>query len=179
MIILNQTLDLKTLTQSIIFQTIIGCLLLIVASQISIPIQPVPVTLQTMAVLYIGLTYRPIAALSATISYIGCSILGMPVFTNFQASPLAIIGPTGGYIVSFVVSAFFISIIMEKIKHTPLNMLIASIGGTIITFIMGVSWLATFIGPKPAITSGLIPFIIPGLAKALILVSLLKFIRKL
>ena len=77
---------------------VVGTLLLFASAQIQIPFYPVPVTLQTFAVLLIALVFERKAALGSMISYLGLGALGLPVFTGFKNAML--LGPTMGYLVS-------------------------------------------------------------------------------
>jgi biotin transport system substrate-specific component len=170
---------LRKISESNAVQTILGCLLIVLGAQLSIPLNPVPVTLQTMAVLFIGLTMSPRNAVSATILYILAGSMGLPVFTNFASNPLYLTGPTGGYITGFVCSAWAASKFVERYGSSVISMTVACLLGTCITFILGVSWLSTFIGTSQAISLGLLPFVIPGIMKAMFLIALLKFVRKI
>lgn len=158
-------LNLTRNTKSLI-QILFGIILLFICSQLSIGIQPIPITMQTVAVMLIGLLATPRMAISIVLIYLILGAVGVPVFANFQSGQKALFGPTGGYLWGFLLAVFIMSslnkhINKRKILHIVLNCLI----GTVIILLVGVIWLKFFIGFGAAINSGFYPFIIPGLIK--------------
>src|SRR5688572_26898039 len=81
--------------------TVIGSVLLFASAQIVIPLQPIPITLQTMAVMIIGLTFSTRPALNAVALYLLAGALGAPVFGEWSGGFTRLIGPSGGYLVGF------------------------------------------------------------------------------
>ncbi len=75
---------------------ILGVVLLFGCSQIAIPIQPVPITLQTMGVIFIILTYNTSQAIQTILAYILLGALGIPLFSGYRGGLTVVIGPTGG-----------------------------------------------------------------------------------
>ncbi|CAM5208591.1 Biotin transporter OS=Bosea thiooxidans OX=53254 GN=SAMN05660750_00626 PE=3 SV=1 [Bosea thiooxidans] len=85
-----------------------GSLLMVLAAKIKVPFWPVPMTLQTLAVLGIGAAYGPRLGAATMALYIAYGLAGLPVFTNtppVAAGPLYLVGPTGGFLVGFVLAA--------------------------------------------------------------------------
>jgi biotin transport system substrate-specific component len=85
-----------------------GSLLLVLAAKIKVPFWPVPMTLQTLAVLGLGAAYGSRLGAATVALYIAYGLAGLPVFTNtppLAAGPLYLVGPTGGFLVGFVVAA--------------------------------------------------------------------------
>lgn len=168
-----------------ILQIIVGVLFLSLCAQISIPLQPVPVTLQTLEVMLIALLYDMRIGLSIWGSYIILGAVGAPVFAEYGGGWQILVGPTGGYIIGFLICVY----VMNKLKpildsRKFLGGFLNCICGTIATYACGISWLALHVGGKKAILFGLVPFIIPDIVKALILtvlfysLDILKGIKK-
>ncbi len=161
-----------------IFTTLLGTLLIAIFAQISIDIDPVPITLQTVAVMLIGYRCSPMQAFKITTLYIALGTLGLPIFSGLSFGPQVLFGTTGGYLIGFIASACFISYAMEKLNgNSWLTMILLGLIATIITFIFGITWLGFLIGFEDAMTFGLFPFIIPGVAKVVMLTALLKMPR--
>lgn len=170
----------KTLgaTRTEIFKIGIGVILLFACAQITIPLQPVPITLHTLAVLLIGLTYTPREALVTLSTYLGLGAVGLPVFASYHGGVIWLFGKTGGYLFGFLVAAVVMSLIQQSLKQRGwLQVLLTCVVGQSIIYVMGVAWLATFIGLKAAIAAGVVPFIVPGLIKAGLLTAVLHNIR--
>ncbi|WP_026672892.1 biotin transporter BioY [Alkalihalobacterium bogoriense] len=139
-----------------------------VMSQLTIPLPLVPITAQTLAV---GLTATIIGSRYGAIAmfcYMLLGAFGLPVFAEAKGGPQVLIGPTGGYIFSFIVTAYVTGLILEKTKFNLLWALVANTVGMVVTLVIGtihlkfvldLSWTA-------AIGAGATPFIIGGLIKA-------------
>lgn len=159
-------------------QILIGACMLIVATQISIPLQPVPITMQTVAVLLIGLFYSRATAVKTVLAYLAIGAVGFPVFSNFSGGFVHFLKPTAGYLWGFLGCVYLMAMFREKIKSdTYLTQLLCCILGSIVTYACGISWLALFVGVPGAIKFGLVPFIIPGVVKALFVAYCSKHIK--
>lgn len=151
----------------------LGVLLLAACSQLSIPLEPVPVTMQTVAVMLLGLLYAPSLAVKTMLAYLAVGALGVPVFANFAAGTAVLFGKTAGYLWGFVAAVW----LMAHLKQWGfpaaqwLNELFLCLLGTAVIFVFGVSYLASFIGFDAAMQYGFWPFLLPGLAKAILLVA--------
>ncbi|XVN43367.1 MAG: biotin transporter BioY [Candidatus Rickettsia vulgarisii] len=167
------------ISASKILEIILGVSLLAICSQVSIPLNPIPITLQTVAVLFIGLTYDRVNAISSVIAYITLGCAGIPVFTNYGFGISKITGPSGGYIIGFIAAVYAMSLLKSKIFNSNKildNILLCLIGSSIIMG-LGYLWLAGFIGFKQSFVLGVLPFIIPGIVKSLLLVGLLRAVK--
>ncbi|WP_091662491.1 biotin transporter BioY [Alteribacillus iranensis] len=139
-----------------------------VLSQLVIPIPLVPITGQTLAV---GLTATILGSKYGAISMICYMLLGavgLPVFAEAKGGLGVIIGPTGGYIISFFIAAFVIGFILEKTSFNIAMAFIANIIGMIITLTIGTIQLkyVADLTWSAALAGGVYPFIIVGLIKA-------------
>jgi biotin transport system substrate-specific component len=155
-----------------LIKIISGFILMFACSQIAIPLKPVPISLQTVGVMLIGLTYSRSEGMAAMLTYILAGAIGLPVFANFNSG---LGGPTSGYFFGFIAAIYC----MNKFKDRfGLQSFVSIVGacfvGTVITFVFGLAWLSSLIGFSAAITHGLMPFIIPGIVKVLILSASLK-----
>jgi len=159
-------------------QVLLGVGMLATASQLSIPLQPVPITMQTVAVLLIGLFYSPKTAVKTLLSYIALGACGFPVFANFKGGMHIIMGPTGGYILGFLACVATMCFFREKVtKENYLMQLANCFVGTCVIYACGISWLSLFVGAEKAIQFGLLPFIIPGAVKALMVTSASRYVK--
>lgn len=111
--------------------------LLIICSQIAIPVGPLIYTLQTLAVLLIGFLLPVKYAFISTVLYIAMGLAGLPVFANFGGGIGSFVSPTFGFIISFVVAATFIAYYIQKNSMALHHMVIAAIIATIIIYILG------------------------------------------
>lgn len=175
----TQKIDLlKAGMQSNSIQVALGVMLLFACSQIQIPLKPVPITLQTLAVMLVGLTYKPRQAFEVVFSYLLLGAVGAPVFAQFSGGYADLFGPTGGFLAGFLVAAPLTAWLFSKFTQKTWGTIFVScaVGQTII-YILGVSWLANFIGFVPAIKAGVLPFILPGVVKTVILASIIRTLR--
>ena len=135
-----------------------------VGAFISIPIYPVPLTLQTLFTLLAAMTLGSVMGASSQIIYVLLGVIGLPVFAGFKAGIGILFGPTGGFLFGFIISAYVIGKIIEVKKEKNIfYYFLAGIIGTIILYIIGITQLSliTGIGIKKAIAVGMLPFL-PG-----------------
>lgn len=154
---------LKFLVVDALFAVIIALL-----AQVAIPLGPIPLTGQTFA---IGLAATILGARHGTISvlvYIVLGAVGIPIFQGMTAGIGIIFGPTGGFIIGFIFNALLTGWLLEKTKFTVPYAIVANILGAIVTLIFGVLWLkvSTGLDWPAAFLTGMVPFIIPGIIKA-------------
>jgi biotin transport system substrate-specific component len=155
-----------------------GAMLLFAASQVEIPLKPVPMNLGTVAVMLIGLTYTPRRALEAHLIWLGLAAVGLPVLSGFGGGIACFSGPTAGYLVGYVVSSYVIATLKEKFSLSSWRSdAFLCLLGTLIVFIAGVTWLSHLIGFSNALTHGVVPFILPGFVKAGLLCTALQILR--
>lgn len=156
-----------------------GVIVLALASQLVIPLQPVPLTFQSATVVLIGMAYGSRNGSLVVLSYLIAGLCGIPVFANLSAGPAPFMGPTVGYLIGFLPAAFVSGYLAERgFGRHLLTSLMAALIGVGIIFFSGLSALSTFIGWDQAIQVGLLPFIasepVKLLAVALIIPRLWK-----
>ncbi|MFL2851868.1 MAG: biotin transporter BioY [Candidatus Pelagibacter sp.] len=176
---------IKQNTQSRIIKSLfvifIGTIILTISSKIKIPFYPVPMTMQTFVVLFLGISFGYKIALTTVSLYLFEGILGLPVFSNSPERGVGLayfMGPTMGYLVGFLTACFFASFINAKDNYliilTKLLLSVSSI------YILGIFWLGTLIGwDKPIFELGVAPFLLAEIFKVALLTILTKKIIKL
>lgn len=153
--------------------------LLFVCSQITIPIQPVPITMQTIAVLFIGLFFSRSNACISLLTYLSLGAAGLPVFANFKSGIMFFAGPTAGYLVGFLLAVYVMTSLKSKIsQNLVIEQFILCILGNLVIMGLGWFWLSRFLGDEiKAFELGVKPFIIPGVVKSLILVGIVRVVN--
>jgi biotin transport system substrate-specific component len=147
---------------------ILGSALVAICAQVNVPMVPVPMTLQTLAVLAIGGAYGSRLGAATLTLYALEGAMGIPVFAQFKAGPAILMGPTGGYIVGFIAAAGLVGFLAERgFDHNVVKMFAVMLLGAAVLYIPGLAWLSTFVGGfAKAVELGLIPFIAGDLVKA-------------
>ena len=175
---------IKQNTQSQIIKSLIiiflGSVILAISAKIKIPFYPVPMTMQTFIVLFLGISFGYKIALATVGLYLLEGIMGLPVFSNSPERGVGLAyftGPTMGYLVGFFSACFLSSFIKEEDNYflifTKLILSVSSI------YILGVLWLATLIGwNKPIFELGVMPFLLAEFFKIALLTLLTKKILK-
>lgn len=160
---------------------VLGAALAAGLAQVAIPLVPVPVTGQTLAVLLVGATLGAVRGGLSLVVYAAAGIIGLPVFApeddgSHITGWAAIAGSTGGYIIGFVFAAAFIGWLSQREWDRRFFKAIATFaGGSLIVFAFGLPWLAFTldVGVEKTLEWGFYPFILGGVIKALIAAALL------
>ncbi len=140
-----------------------GSLLLALSAQIAIPLpfSPVPITGQTFSVLVVGMLLGRWRGAGAVLAYLLEGCIGLPVFAEGKMGLAVLLGPTGGYLASFVPAAFLVGYLAEKgWDRKVLTSFLAMILGNVIIFGLGAAWLAKFVGTDKTLSLGVYPFLI-------------------
>jgi biotin transport system substrate-specific component len=150
---------------------VLGVVLTTVSARIQVPLAPVPITMQTFAVLLIGAAYGAARGGTAMIAYVIAGACGLPVFA-LGAGTAYLLGPTGGYLAGFVIAAVTVGALAERgWDRTILRTLAAMTIGTACIFVPGLLWLAWWSGSAmTAVETGLIPHL-PGSAVKILLAA--------
>ena len=153
---------------------VVGALLLTAAAKVQVPFYPVPMTLQTLAVLAIGAAYGARLAGATLLLYLGEGLAGLPVFAGAGAGPAYMIGPTGGFLVGFLIAAALIGWLAERGWGRSAPRLVgAMLLGQIALYGLGVTWLASLIGFDKAWRFGAVPFLLADVFKTLLAAALI------
>ena len=173
---ISQTKIIKT-----VFAIILGSIALTISAKIRIPFYPVPMTMQTFVVLFLGVSLGYKIGLASVGLYLFEGILGLPVFSNSPEKGVGLIyftGPTMGYLIGFLTAGYLASKVNSKdsflIVLTKLTIATSTI------YILGLLWLGTLIGwDKPIIALGAQPFLLAEVFKVLLLALITKKILKI
>ena len=159
----------------------LGSILLTISSKIKIPFYPVPMTMQTFVVLFLGMSFGYKIGLATVSLYLIEGILGLPVFSNSPEKGVGIVyftGPTMGYLIGFLVATFLAGYF--KFNGNFLDSFVKLLISVATIYILGVLWLGILIGwDKPIMQLGVTPFLLAELFKIVILTLLAKKIIKL
>ena len=158
----------------------LGSVLLAISAKIKIPFYPVPMTMQTFVVLFLGISFGYKIAIATVSLYLIEGILGLPVFSNSPERGIGLAyftGPTMGYLIGFLTASFLASYIKVSDNYfiviTKLVLSVSSI------YILGILWLGTLIGwDKPIFELGVAPFLLAEVFKIALLTILIKKILK-
>lgn len=155
---------------------IFGSLAIAVATQIAIPLHPVPITLQTFAALLVGMVLGPKQGSAAVSLYLFEGICGLPVFSNFSYGPAVIFGPTGGYLIGFVFAALIAGCLLQRgwAKRSTTTFL-AALLGDIALFACGYLMLSYLVGFHKAYLCGVAPFYLVEAIKLAILTAIVPY----
>ena len=176
---------IKQNSQSKIIKSLIiiffGSIILAISAKIKIPFYPVPMTMQTFVVLFLGISFGYKIAVTTVGLYLIEGIAGIPVFSKSPERGVGLVyftGPTMGYLVGFISACFLASFVKTEDNYALIFIkLILSIS-TI--YILGVAWLGIIIGwEKPLIQLGVTPFLLAEVTKMLLLTVLAKKLLKL
>jgi len=149
----------------------LGVLLLVLSGRIVIPIPftPVPVTGQTLAIFLIASSMGRIRGILSVLFYVMAGIAGLPVFAGGTLGIARIFGPTGGYIIGFLLGVYVIGYLSEKgWDRQFLKALLTFLIGNILIYIPGIIQLSIFTGWNRAFLMGVYPFIPGDIVKIMI-----------
>ena len=171
---------IKQNTQSKIIKYILiiflSSIALTISAKIKIPFYPVPMTMQTFMVLFLGIFLGYKIGSLAVCLYLFEGIIGLPVFSNSPERGVGLVyftGPTMGYLIGFVSACFLASFV--KVKDNYLIIFLKLIFSVSTIYILGILWLGTIIGwDKPIIELGVEPFLLAEIFKISILTLLAK-----
>ena len=159
---------------------IFGTGLLAISSKIQTPFTLVPATMQTFIVLFLGIVLGYKLAAATVIFYLIEGSMGLPVFAK-GTSFAYLMGPTGGYLVGFIFTAFFAGMI--KMKNDPITIFILLLFSVSVTYVLGLLGLWNYMGFDKSFSSvflvGAQPFLLIEIYKILILTVLSKQLLKL
>ena len=160
---------------------VLGSIALTISAKIKIPFYPVPMTMQTFVVLFLGISLGYKIGLATIGLYLFEGIIGLPVFSNSPEKGVGFLyftGPTMGYLIGFLSACFLASLI--KFEDNFLVILSKLLVATSTIYILGLLWLGTLIGwDKPIFELGAKPFLLAEVFKIAILALLFKQIVKI
>lgn len=155
---------------------IAASILIAISAQISIPLWPVPMTMQPVAILLVGAALGSTRGALAAVLYLLEGLGGLPVFANLGVGPGVLVGPTAGYLLAFPAGAWIAGRISERAWGRSIALTILGMALAIATIHLGGwSWLATAmgLGAKNAFLVGVAPFWVSDIVKVAIAATLL------
>ena len=144
-----------------------GSLALTLSAKVQVPFWPVPITMQSMVALLIGIGFGSRLGALTILAYLAEGFAGVPVFAGLAAGPAYLAGPTGGYLFGFLLGGAFAGWAAEHGfgRDLPRAMLVMLLGHVLL-FVPGVLWLAVLFGTGKAIVFGIVPFLLATLLKS-------------
>ncbi len=154
-------------------KVIFGSLMIALFAQITVPMYPVPITGQTLAITVVGLGLGRKAGVSAVLLYLFQGAIGLPVFAGGSAGLAAFFGPTGGYLYGFIASVAILGYFSDKgiLKNYLMSTVVAFVA-TAVTLLFGLIHLSFFVPQGSVLQFGLYPFILGGIIKAILATAL-------
>ena len=155
-----------------------GCIAIALGAQISIPMVPVPTTLQTLAVFAVALAAGPRAGIGATGLYLALVLVGLPVLSDGQSHPgFAFVQlKSAGYVIGFIPAAALAGQIATKRDWRWL--FAAALAGHAVVLALGVSVLALSLGPLLALRHGALPFLLAAVVKSALAAGFAEWFRR-
>jgi|TARA_B110000967_G_C18528459_1_gene384619 biotin transport system substrate-specific component len=164
-----------------VFIVLMSTILLAISSKIKIPFYPVPMTMQTLVVLVLGITLGWKLGFATITLYLFEGIIGLPVFSGSPEKGVGIVyftGPTMGYLIGFVFAVYFAG--RFKFEGSIFKNFLQLTFSVSFIYILGVLWLGTLIGwEKPLFQLGVQPFLFAELFKILIVLFSLPKLKKI
>ncbi len=160
-----------------ILLAVTGSIALWVSAKIQIPFYPIPVSMQSLVVLMIGMAFGWKLGGATVLLYLFEGLAGLPVFAGTPEKGIGfayMVGPTGGYLLGFVIAAVAVGWLAERgFDRNIFTTAIAMLIGSALIYLPGVAWLGSVVGwDKPVLQWGMIPFLY-GDALKLVLAALL------
>jgi len=169
---LSAAQDFRTLRQTLtgkIFLAVSATAFVAICAHISVPLYftPVPITLQTMAVILVGLVLGPALGASAMVLYLAEGVMGLPVFSpQYPGGVAHLLGPTAGYLFSYPIAAAAAGFVLRSVRSDRFQFPAAVLAGlvaSVFIFAMGAAWIAYL--PHSSASAawhlGVVPFL-PG-----------------
>ncbi|MDP9801151.1 biotin transport system substrate-specific component [Arcanobacterium wilhelmae] len=162
---------------------IAGAAVIALASQVKIPVGPVPITLQTLVIPLLALAFGLRRGVTTTLVYIGVGLAGAPVFAGGAGGTSILAGATFGYLIGMVAQAAIVGAMSDRAVTTGWRYAAGMCAAFVAPFVPGLIWLAVFMGNAATFTgvlaAGLLPFIPGELIKAAIVTGSLPTLRAL
>ncbi|MCZ4090023.1 biotin transporter BioY [Sinorhizobium psoraleae] len=153
---------------------------LAISSQISVPMVPVPITMQTFAITMIGVIYGWRLGVVTIMAWLTEALVGLPVLANGAGGVVHFAGPTAGYLASFPLIGGLAGWLAARgwTGDRVVLSFMAHFSANILCLVIGVAWLATLIGLEEAIMLGAAPFLLGAVLKSALAAAVLKAIQR-
>ncbi len=172
------TFKTHPLLGSAALQVALGTLVLAASSWISIPLSPIPITMQTYAVIVLGALFGARIGVITVLAWLAEAATGLPVLAHGAAGIHALLGPSAGYIVSFPLIAAFVGWLSDrKMDRGITTCFLSMLAANAMNLGLGVLWLSILLGTHRAFLVGFAPFWVGALIKAALATCTLTLIR--
>ena len=182
LVLIDALLDKGSSQFRTLFLVLAASLLLTVSAKVQVPFYPVPMTLQTLVVLLIGVAFGWRMGFATVLVYLAQGAMGLPVFAGTPEKGLGLLymaGPTGGYLVGFALAAATTGWLAERgLDRSAIGTAIAMVAGNALIYACGLIWLSNFVGMEKAVTLGMAPFLFGDLVKIALATVTLPMIWK-
>lgn len=162
-IIVDPTISMRNPWSQFLLDTLfvgLGCLLIAISAQITIPLLPVPTTLQDMTIIMLSMLLGAKRSVAMVTSYLALGLFGAPVFAGLMSGPAVFLSPLGGYLFGFVSCGYVAGLLAEKgLARTPVNCFLSGFLALIVLFVVGVSYFAIISSWHEAWVLGFLPFV--------------------
>src|SRR3989338_11340237 len=133
---------------------------------IPLPFTPIPIVTQCQAILLLSILLGSQRAAAAVALFLMQGAMGLPVFANGAAGLAILMGPRGGYLIGYLVAAYVVGALMERVKErSVMQTFLALCLGNGIVYLLGAAYLSSFLGVKKALLLGVAPFLLGDLLK--------------
>lgn len=150
-----------------------GSLLMTIAAKVQVPFYPVPMSMQTLVAIGLGLALGPVRGTAAVLLYLAQGAAGLPVFAGTPQQGIGfayMMGPTGGYLVGFALAAFVAGLFARLgFDRNPVSAMGAALVAGGVVYLPGLAWLGSIIGfGETLLAAGLYPFLLGDIVKAML-----------
>lgn len=159
---------------------VLGTLVLALSSQVKVPMFPVPMTLQTLAVTLVGALMGWRLGGLTILAWLAEGALGLPVLAGGAAGPTHFVGPTAGYLLAFPIAGMLVGWLAERGwngRRVGLAF-VAMLLGNVLCLVLGAAWLSTLIGLDKAVAVGVLPFLLGAVVKSALGAAMLKALAR-
>lgn len=173
-----KTLTLEKPTARDILVVLLASFAICLSGKVSIPLwfTPIPIATQNSVVLILAAFLGSRRGAAATFLFLVQVVMGLPVTSTGAVGIHCFFGPTGGYLIGYLIASFIVGAIAEKNK-TLANAFLAMTVGNLAIYLCGASYLATFVGFPKAFLLGVVPFVLGDLLKIIAGLNFLQWMR--
>ena len=146
-----------------------GAALTAICAQVTIPVGPIPITGQTIAVLFVGMFLGSLRGALSMVVYALAGLAGMPIFSDGGSGAERLFGPSGGYIFGYIAAAALVGWIAQRgLDRTFLRSAASTLGGTALVYLVALPWIAVWNGLslQETLAIGFFPFLLGAVVKS-------------
>lgn len=155
----------------------VGAIAMAAASQIDVPMVPVPMTLQTLAIVLLGALAGARLGTAAILLWLLVGAVGLPVFAGGASGLDRFTGPTAGYLVAFPIASAVTGLLVARGWTTAGRLFAAALVAHAICLLGGAAWLSTSTGWMKAMADGVVPFVVGAAVKSAIAVLIVRIVQ--